>query len=92
VTTPLVTSVSLTLLLGIFYTIVGISRIAFSSSVRLPQWKWGFSNGLISLLLGILILANWPDSSLYIIGLFVGVDLLFCGLAYVMVALTARSL
>lgn len=43
---------------------------------------------MISLLLGILIMSNWPASSLYI----VGIDLLFLGWAYVMAALAARSL
>jgi len=40
--------------------------------------------------LGILIMESWPESSLYIIGLFVGIDLFFCGWAYIMVAFAAR--
>jgi uncharacterized membrane protein HdeD (DUF308 family) len=89
---PVEGSVSLTLLLGVFYVLIGVFRFGFSLSARLPRWKWGFFNGIISLLLGILILANWPESSLFIIGLFVGIDLLFCGIAYVMTALAARSM
>jgi uncharacterized membrane protein HdeD (DUF308 family) len=92
VQTPVEGSMSLTLILGILYVLLGASRLSFSLSTRLPRWKWSCFNGVISLLLGILILANWPESSLFIIGLFVGIDLLFCGISYVMTALAARSL
>ncbi len=89
---PAIASISITLLLGIFYLAVGIFRIIYSLSLRTPRWGWGFFNGLISLLLGILILASWPASGLFIIGLFVGIDLLFCGISYIMTALAAKSL
>lgn len=88
---PLLGSISITLLLGIFYTIVGISRLISYSTWKTTHWGWGFFNGLISLLLGVLILANWPSSSLYIIGLFVGIDLLVVGWTYMMISLAARN-
>ena len=76
-----------------FYVVIGVFRMGYSLAMRLlPRWKWIFFNGIISLLLGFLILANWPQSSLVIIGLFVGIDLLFCGIAYVMMGLAARSM
>lgn len=89
---PILASVSLTWFLGIFYTVLGVFRIGYSLSVHGPQWGWNFFNGIITLILGILIMASWPASSLYIIGLFVGIDLLFCGWAYIMAALSARTL
>lgn len=89
---PLAGSLSITFLLGILYTVVGIFRLLSSMSLRSPQWGWIFFNGIITLLLGILILSSWPESSLFIIGLFVGIDLLFTGWAYIMSAFAARSL
>lgn len=89
---PLSASISLTLLLGAFYLTIGIFRIIYSLSVRVPRWGWSFFNAIISLLLGILILSSWPQSSLFIIGLFVGIDLIFTGWVYIMAALAARSL
>lgn len=89
---PAIASISITFLLGIFYLSVGIFRVIYSLSLRTPRWSWGFFNGLISLLLGILILASWPASGLFIIGLFVGIDLVFCGMSYIMTAFAARSL
>lgn len=89
---PVASSISLTLLLGIFYIIIGIFRVAFAPTLRAPRWGWSWFNGVISLLLGILIVTSWPASGLYIIGLFIGIDLLFTGWAYIMAALAARSL
>jgi uncharacterized membrane protein HdeD (DUF308 family) len=88
---PILASVSLTLLLGIFYILLGISRLTYSMVVRLPRCGWHFFNGLISLLLGILILISWPTSGLYIIGLFIGIDLLICGCAYIMASLYGQA-
>jgi uncharacterized membrane protein HdeD (DUF308 family) len=81
---PIVGSVSITLLLGIVYVIAGIFRISFSSGVQSPHWGWTWFNGIITLLIGLLILTSWPASSLFVIGLFVGIDLVFIGLAYAM--------
>lgn len=89
---PMLGSISITLLLGVFYLVLGVFRIFSFASIRSPKWGWGFFNGVISLLIGLMILSTWPSSSLFIIGLFVGIDLLFCGWGYIMVALSARAL
>lgn len=88
---PLEASMSLTLLLGVFYVCLGAFRLASTISMRLPYWGWGFLNALVTLFLGMLILFDWPASSLFIIGLFVGIDLVFTGWAYIMMALSVRS-
>lgn len=89
---PLAGAVSFTLILGIIYTMLGAFRIGYSLTMHMLGWGWSLFNGVITLLLGILILANWPASSLIIIGLFVGIDLIFCGWAYLMVAMAAKSI
>lgn len=87
---PAMASLSLTLLLGIFYVFIGLYRLFYSASLKAPFWGWTVLNGLIALILGVLILAQWPASSLFIIGLFVGIDLIFLGWAYIMSALSGR--
>lgn len=88
---PMVGSVSLTLLLGVFYIFLGAFRISSSISLRFPQWKWSLLSGVLALVLGILIIAELPESGLFIIGLFVGIDLVFVGWFYIMAALNART-
>lgn len=89
---PILGAISLTLILGVFYLVLGAVRVIYSLSLRTPSWGWSFVSGLIALILGLLILANWPAASLLIIGLFVGIDLLFVGWTYIMVSLFGRSL
>lgn len=88
---PLLGSVSITFVLGIFYVVVGCIRIVSSLSTRVPNRGWSLFNGVIALLLGILILANWPASSLFILGLFVGIDLLILGWTFVIGSFAARK-
>ena len=46
-------------------------------------WIWVVLSGVITLLLGLLILAHWPVSSLYILGVFLGIDLVMAGAAWI---------
>lgn len=89
---PALGSISLTLLLAIFYIIMGIFRISYSLMLPLPRKGLNIFNGVVSLILGILILAEWPSSGLFIIGLFVGIDLLIAGWVYIMAAFSVRRL
>jgi uncharacterized membrane protein HdeD (DUF308 family) len=91
VESPLIGSTYLTLLLGIFYIAAGAFRVITSFTTRQPMWGWNFFSGLIALILGVMILESWPVSGLFIIGLFVGIDLLLIGLVYVWGALAARA-
>jgi uncharacterized membrane protein HdeD (DUF308 family) len=92
ISNPVEGSISLTFVIGIFFVFAGIYRLLFSSLIQMPRWGWIFVNGLITLALGVLILNSWPESSMWIIGLFVGIDLFFVGWFYIMAALAARSL
>jgi uncharacterized membrane protein HdeD (DUF308 family) len=88
---PAVSSIYLTLILAVFYIFIGFTRITYSISLRAPRWGWNLFNGIICVLLGILIMAQLPASGLYIIGLFIGIDLIFSGWAYLMAGIAPRS-
>lgn len=88
---PMVAAISLTLLMAIFFIIIGILRLILSPIMRFPRWGWSFLSGIITLVLGILILFELPLSGIYIIGLFVGIDLLVWGFTYLSMALYSRS-
>lgn len=88
---PIQSSISLTLLLGIFYLILGIFRLAAAPAVHAPRWGWEWFNGIITLLIGIMIMTSWPLSGMFIIGLFVGIDLVFAGWTYIMLSIAAKN-
>lgn len=92
ISNPVEGSLSITFLLGLFYILVGITRIFYSLAIRLGRWQWSFFNGLLSLVLGILITGNLPTASLFVIGLFIGIDLVFSGWTYITASLFAKKL
>ncbi|MFZ0602615.1 MAG: HdeD family acid-resistance protein [Roseiarcus sp.] len=81
---PLLTAVWLTLILGAALVASGIMRIflAFNMQHGSP-WIWVVVSGVITLLLGIIILIHWPVSSLYVLGIFLGVDLVIAGASWI---------
>ncbi len=81
---PLLAAVLLTLMLGASLVASGIMRIILSFSMkRETPWIWVAISGVITLLLGLLILARWPINSVYILGLFLGIDLIMAGAGWI---------
>jgi uncharacterized membrane protein HdeD (DUF308 family) len=88
---PLLAAVLLTLVLGASLVASGIMRIILAFSMkRETPWIWVALSGVITVLLGVLILARWPVSSLYILGLFLGIDLIMAGAGWVGIGLGLR--
>jgi uncharacterized membrane protein HdeD (DUF308 family) len=81
---PLFAAALLTLLLGASLVASGVVRLflAFSMKREAP-WVWVALSGGITLLLGLVILAHWPVNSVYILGLFLGIDLIMAGASWI---------
>ena len=92
VTNPGESALLLTLLIAMFLVFEGVFRIVAAIAVRYPHWGWVLFNGVISLLLGIMIWRQWPYSGLWVIGLFVGIEMLLNGWSLVMLSLAGRKL
>jgi uncharacterized membrane protein HdeD (DUF308 family) len=81
---PLLAAALLTLILGASLMASGVMRIILAFGMkRQSPWIWVMLSGVITLLLGLLILAHWPVSSLYILGVFLGIDLVIAGAAWI---------
>ncbi len=68
------------LLLAIYFFMDAFVGFGMASNMHPKKgwWLWGL-NALLSLVLGILFVIGWPFSSLYLVGLFVGISLFFDG-------------
>jgi uncharacterized membrane protein HdeD (DUF308 family) len=88
---PLAGALVMTLLLGAYFTVIGIFHMVTALSLRFPHWGWNVMSGIITLILGILVWQQWPGSGLWIIGLFTGIHLIVSGWAEVMLASAVRS-
>jgi uncharacterized membrane protein HdeD (DUF308 family) len=81
---PLLAAVVLTLLLGAALVASGIMRLILAFNMkRETPWTWVALSGVITLLLGLVILARWPVNSVYILGLFLGIDLIMAGAGWI---------
>jgi uncharacterized membrane protein HdeD (DUF308 family) len=81
---PLFAAVVLTLMLGASLVASGVVRIILAFSMkRETPWVWIALSGAVTLLLGLIILARWPVNSVYILGLFLGIDLIMAGAGWI---------
>jgi uncharacterized membrane protein HdeD (DUF308 family) len=91
VSNPLAATISLTLALGIIWIVSGLFRIVLASALwREGGWAILFS-GLLAVLAGGLILAEWPASGLWVLGFLLGIDLIVHGIAWIGYSFSVRS-
>jgi uncharacterized membrane protein HdeD (DUF308 family) len=89
---PVASVAGLTLLLAALFLTGGLFRIIAAALLQYRSWGWAILDGVVTMLLGVLIWAAWPSSSLWVIGTFLGIALLFRGWAWVMFALGVHQL
>ncbi len=88
---PLRGAAVLTLMLAVAFLIGGAFRLVGALVTRFSGWVWVALNGAITLALGVLIWRGWPATSEWVIGLFVGIDLIFNGWSWVMLGLAVKG-
>ncbi len=81
-----------TMLLAVLFIVGGLFRTAGASVIKFPWWGWTALSGIVAVVLGVYLLANWPVASTFFVGIVIGVDLLFDGGALVAFAAAIRSL
>jgi uncharacterized membrane protein HdeD (DUF308 family) len=80
---PLRAAVALTLILGVAFIVIGLLRDSVG-------WGWALAGGVVSILLGVVVMAGWPVSGLWVIGVIIAVELLVNGWTYIFFGLAAR--
>ncbi|MCJ8498995.1 HdeD family acid-resistance protein [Desulfatitalea alkaliphila] len=90
---PIRGAFALTGILGIIFIFLGILKIQSALAWRdRPGWGWILFSGLMSILLGVIILIGLPGTALWAIGLILGIDLIFSGVALLAVGSRLTSL
>ncbi|HTE37291.1 MAG TPA: HdeD family acid-resistance protein [Reyranella sp.] len=88
---PFQAATLLTLMLGIALIVVGLLRVFLATRMKQgTPWGWVVVSGIISFLLGLMIVAKWPISSAYVLGIFLGVDLIFMGTGWITIGLALK--
>ncbi len=91
---PLQGLVTLTFVLTAYFIIDGIFVIVMALSHRRDlsgKWEWMLVNGVVDLVLAAVIISGMPGSFVWVLGLLVGIDLLFGGASLIAMALDARG-
>lgn len=91
-TKPGLAIITLTMLIAIVLLVSGVFRIALAAALRFHQWGWALLSGVVSLALGVMIWQELPESAEWVIGTFVGIDLIFTGWTWIMLALGLKSM
>ncbi len=92
---PLEGALTLTLVLTAFFIVEGVFQLLASIAYRHAlggSIVWMVASGIADLLLAAIIIAGWPVSAVWALGLIVGINLITSGFAIVMAALAGREL
>jgi uncharacterized membrane protein HdeD (DUF308 family) len=89
---PFLASTIITALIAWILIVIGTTRLMMAFSLRQSAgWGWLLFAGLTAIILGILILLQWPYSGLWVLGLFIAIELLVNGWTYIFIAIAMRS-
>jgi uncharacterized membrane protein HdeD (DUF308 family) len=90
---PAASAEALTAVLALFLLGGGLFRAIAAASLQYPGWVLSVLSGIIGVVLGTVILFQWAQGDvLYIIGLFVGIELIARGASWVVTSLALRRL
>jgi uncharacterized membrane protein HdeD (DUF308 family) len=87
---PLAGAEAITLVLALAYVAGGLMRLAFAVSYLSLGTGWVALNGAITFALGLMIWEQWPWASMFILGLFLGIDLMMLGWTWIMLGANMR--
>jgi uncharacterized membrane protein HdeD (DUF308 family) len=89
---PVAELLALTLLVACYLMVGGVFKIVAVLCYRFAAWGWPLVSGIIDVVLGVMIWQQWPASALWVIGLFVGINMIFRGFNWIGLGLALRSL
>jgi uncharacterized membrane protein HdeD (DUF308 family) len=91
---PLAGLVTLTYVLAAYFLVDGVVAVVMALAHRREfsgRWEWMLLNGIIDLILAAIILSGMPGDVAWVLGLLVGIDLVFGGMSLIMMALASRK-
>jgi uncharacterized membrane protein HdeD (DUF308 family) len=89
---PIAGVVTLTVFLAAVLVVDGIVRSILAFQIRpRPGWFWPLLGGIVSIVLGVMIWQQLPSSALSILGLLLGINLIFSGITFLMLAMSGPA-
>jgi uncharacterized membrane protein HdeD (DUF308 family) len=89
---PIAGAAALGLILAIYFLFDGFAGVGFAMQLRpLHGWGWLMFNGVLSLVLAVVFIAGWPFTTVWLVGLLIGISLFVDGLTLMMLGLAATD-
>jgi uncharacterized membrane protein HdeD (DUF308 family) len=89
---PFLAAAVLTLVLGAVLVTSGMTRVFLAFNMKSgAHWTWVLLSGVVTIFLGIVILSHWLVSSVYVLGLFLGIDLIIVGASWIRLGLDLQT-
>jgi uncharacterized membrane protein HdeD (DUF308 family) len=89
---PVVSALAMTVFISISWVVLGIFRCVSALVLRYPQWGWSLLSGAVTMLAGVVIYRRLPFDALWVIGLLIGLEMLFNGWTWLMLGLALRRI
>lgn len=89
---PGITALTVTLMIAPLFMVSGIVRIMSAIILRSPQWGWQCFSGVLTAVLGMMIWAQWPVSGFWLVGTYVGIEILMYGWSVSLFALALKRI
>jgi uncharacterized membrane protein HdeD (DUF308 family) len=89
---PVISALTMTVFVAVSFAVLGIFRIVAALVLRFPQWGWALLNGVVTFLAGVIIYRQLPFDALWVVGLLLGLEMLFNGWTWIMLGWAVRSI
>ncbi|HWA99193.1 MAG TPA: HdeD family acid-resistance protein [Pirellulales bacterium] len=89
---PVVSAVTLTVFIAVSWIVLGVFRIVSALTIRFGQWGWALLSGAITTIAGVVIYRHLPFDAAWVIGLLVGLEMLFNGWTWIMLGTALRRI
>jgi uncharacterized membrane protein HdeD (DUF308 family) len=89
---PAISALAMTIFVAVSFVVLGIFRTVGALVIRFPQWGWALLNGVVTLLAGVIIYRQLPLDAFWVIGLLVGLEMLFNGWTWIMLGVALRRM
>jgi len=85
---PMKGALTLTMLMTLYFAVEGIAKISLAFMMRpLAHWGWVFFSGFTALMLSVVVWAGWPGTAAWVLGLLLGINMIFLGGSLVKISL-----
>lgn len=86
-------SLTLTMLLTVFFAMEGSAKIYLALMMRpLARWDWVLFSGITALFLAIVVWIGWPETGLWVMGLLLGINMIFLGWSLIKISLHYKTI